>query len=91
MGGNNTLVEGCPSFISLSVIDLLLCDSSKSAAFSILRSELLTTVINNDVSGKVNARACASPLDKFAAMQMCFASGSAERKAVFEQLVDEKI
>ena len=32
---------------------------------SILRSELLTTVINNDVSGKVNARACASPLDKF--------------------------
>ena len=25
------------------------------------------------------------------AMQMCFASGSAEKKAVFEELVDEKI
>ena len=32
--------------------------------------------------------ACASPLDKFDAMQMCFASGSAEKKAVFEELVD---
>jgi len=30
-------------------------------------------------------------LYKFDAMQMCFASGSAEKKAVFEQLVDEKI
>jgi len=25
------------------------------------------------------------------AMQMCFASGSAEKKAVFEELVNEKI
>jgi hypothetical protein len=24
-------------------------------------------------------------------MQMCFASGSAEKKAVFEKLIDEKI
>jgi hypothetical protein len=30
-------------------------------------------------------------LDKFEAMQMCFASGAAEKKAVFEELVDEKI
>jgi hypothetical protein len=35
--------------------------------------------------------ACASPLDKFDTMQVCFASGSAEKKAVFEELVDEKI
>ena len=33
--------------------------------------------------------ACASPLDKSDAMQMCFASGSAEKKAVVEELVDE--
>ena len=58
---------------------------------SILRSKLLTTLINNDVSGKVNASGCASALDEFDAMQMCFASGSAEKKAVFAQLVDEKI
>ena len=58
---------------------------------SILRSKLLTTLINNDVSGKVNARGCASPLDKFDAMQICFASGSAEKKAEFEEPVDEKI
>jgi hypothetical protein len=42
---------------SLSAIDLRPCDASKSAAFqSILRSKLLTTLISNDVSGKVNAR-----------------------------------
>jgi hypothetical protein len=35
--------------------------------------------------------ACASPLDKFDAMRVCFASGSAEKNAVFEELVDEKI
>jgi hypothetical protein len=40
---------------------------------------------------KLMPGACASPLDKFAAMQMRFASGSAEKKAFFEQLVDEKI
>jgi len=34
---------------------------------------------------------CASPVDKFDAMQMCFASGSAEKEAVFEELVDETI
>ena len=40
---------------------------------------------------KLMLGACASPLDKSDAMQMCFASGSAEKKAVFEELVDEKI
>jgi hypothetical protein len=30
-------------------------------------------------------------LDKFDAMQMCFAAGSAEKKAAFEELVDETI
>jgi hypothetical protein len=29
--------------------------------------------------------------DKLDAIQMCFASGSAEKKAVFEELVDETI
>jgi hypothetical protein len=37
---------------------------------SILRSELLTTLINNDVSGKVNANGWARALDKFDVMQM---------------------
>ena len=77
------LIE-CHRFAAMRIVE-------ERSLSSILRSELLTSLINNDVSGKVNARACASPLDKFAAMQMCFASGSAERKAVFEQLVDEKI
>jgi hypothetical protein len=57
----------------------------------ILRSNLLTTLRNNDLSGKVNARGLRSPLDNFDAMQMCFASRSAEKKAVFEKLIDEKI
>jgi len=56
-----------------------------------LRSKILTTLINNDVSGKVNASGCASALHKFDAMQMCFVSGSAEKKAVSEELVGEKI
>jgi hypothetical protein len=58
---------------------------------SILRSKLLTALINNDVWVKVNASGCASALDKFDAMRMCFASGSAENKALSEELVDEKI
>jgi hypothetical protein len=33
VGGSNVLDEGRTSFISLSVIDLLLWDASKSAAF----------------------------------------------------------
>jgi hypothetical protein len=40
---------------------------------------------------KLMPGACATPLDEFDAMHMCFAPGSAEKKAVFEQLVDEKI
>jgi hypothetical protein len=58
---------------------------------SILRSNLLTTLINNDVSGKVNASGARVALDKFDAMQMCFASGSAENKVLSEELVDKKI
>jgi hypothetical protein len=34
---------------------------------------------------------CASPVDKFDAMQMGFASGIGGEKGVFEELVDEKI
>jgi len=40
---------------------------------------------------KLMPEACASPLDKFDVMQTYFASGSAEKKALFEELVDEKI
>ena len=58
---------------------------------SILRSRLLSTLINNDVSGEVNARACVRRLDNLVAMNMCFASGSAKKKAVFEKVADEKI
>ena len=39
--------------------------------------------------GKVNASGCASALDKFEAMQVCFASGSAENKVLSEELVDK--
>ena len=49
---------------------------------SILRSNLLTTLINNDVSGKVNARGCANALDKFHGMQTSFSS-----EASIERLV----
>ena len=58
---------------------------------SILRSNFLTTLINNDVSGKVKASGCANAFDKFHATQMCFASGSAENKVLSEELVDKKI
>jgi len=61
---------------------------------SILRSKLLTTLINNDVSGKVNASGGASALNKFDPMQMCFAFGSAENaenKVLSEELIDKKI
>ena len=40
---------------------------------------------------KLMPEARASRLDKFDAIQMCFGSGSAEKEAVFEELVDEKI
>jgi hypothetical protein len=41
--------------------------------------------------GGNNALGEGRPLDKFDVMQMYFASGSAEKKALFEELVDEKI
>jgi hypothetical protein len=75
---------GCHRFAAMRPVE-------ERSLSSILRSELLTTVINNDVSGKVNTSGCASALQKFAAMQMCFVSGSAEKKAVSEELVGEKI
>ena len=40
---------------------------------------------------KVNARGLRESFGQFDAMRMFFASGSAENKAVFAQLVDEKI
>ena len=39
---------------------------------SILRSKLLTTLINNEVWGKVNARVCVRGLDKFHAIADVF-------------------
>ena len=58
---------------------------------SILRSKLLTTLINNDVSGKVNARGLRESFGQFDAMQMCFASGSAEKKVVSQERFTTKI
>jgi hypothetical protein len=49
---------------------------------SILRSKLLTTLINDDVSGKVNARGLSEGFGQFDVMQMYFASGSAEKGPV---------
>jgi hypothetical protein len=56
VGGTPYSAKDASTFISLNVIDLLVGDSLNRAAFSpILRSNLLTTLRNNDVSGKVNA------------------------------------
>jgi hypothetical protein len=60
---------------------LLLGDSLEERSLSsILRSKLLTTLINNDVSGKLNAGGRVSTVDKFQAIADVFASGSAEIK-----------
>jgi hypothetical protein len=48
-----------------------------------LRSKLLTTLINNDVSGK-------HAVDKFQAIADVFASGSAEIKRLLRNFVDVK-
>jgi hypothetical protein len=57
---------------------------------SILRSEPLTTLINNYVSGKVNASGYASALDKLRDADV-FRVRMGGEKAVSEELVDEKI
>ena len=57
---------------------------------SILRSELLTTLINNDVSGKVNANGWARALDKFDVMQMCFRVRIGGPRPCLRNFVDEK-
>jgi len=71
---------GCHRFAAMRPVE-------ERSLSSILRSELLTALINNDVSGQVNASGCASALDKVDAMQMYFASGSAENEALSEELV----
>ena len=92
MGENDALGEGRPSFILIECHRFAAMRRVEERSLSsILRSKLLTTLINNDVSGKVNARGLRESFGQFDAMQMCFASGSAEKKAVFAQLVDEKI
>ena len=92
MGGADALDEGRPSFISLSGIDLLPCDASKSAAFhQFCALTLLTTLQIMMYREELMLGAYATPLDEFEAMHVCFAPRSAEKKAVFEQLVDEKI
>jgi hypothetical protein len=55
-----------------------------------LRSELLTTLINNDVSGKLNAGGRVSAVDKFQTIADVFASGSAEIKRLLRNFVDVK-
>ncbi len=57
---------------------------------SILRSKLLTTLINNDVSGKVNASGWARALDKFDVMQMCFRVRNGGPRPCLRNFVDEK-
>ncbi len=57
---------------------------------SILRSKLLTTLINNDVSGKVNASGWARALDKFDVMQMCFRVRIGGPRPCLSNSVDEK-
>jgi hypothetical protein len=57
---------------------------------SILRSNLLTTLINNDVSGKVNASGWARALDKFDVMQMCFRVQIGGPRPCLRNFVDEK-
>ena len=53
---------------------------------SILRSNLLTTLINNLVSEKLMLAEHANVLHEFHAIQTSFASGSAEKKAVFSEI-----
>ena len=60
------LVE-CDRFAAMRLVE-------ERSLSSILRSNLLTTLINNDVSGKVNASGCANALDKFHALRRSFAS-----------------
>ena len=56
-----------------------------------MRSELLTTLINNDVSGKVNANGWARALDKFDVMQMCLrVRNGGEQAPVSGTFVDVK-
>jgi len=59
--------------------------AGKLIANSVLRQR------EDGVCEPIDKSPCASPVDKFDAMQMCFASGSAEKEAVFEELVDETI
>jgi hypothetical protein len=57
----------------------------------ILRSKLLTTLINNDVSEKLNAGGRLSALDKFQARCRCFSRPDRRRnKAPGEELVDKE-
>jgi hypothetical protein len=58
---------------------------------SILRSNLLTALINNDVSGKVNASGCGTTLDKFGADADVISGWMGREKGRVEELVDEKI
>jgi hypothetical protein len=85
VGGKNALDEErelhlieCHRFAAMRRVE-------ERSLSSILRSNLLTTLMNNDVSGKVNASGCVSALDKFDAMQICLTSGSAENKALCEE------
>ena len=50
---------------------------------SILRSNLLTTLINNDVSAKPNASGGANALNKFHATQTWFAPEAADRPSLY--------
>jgi hypothetical protein len=58
---------------------------------SILRSELITTLLNNHVSGIVNAGGCARALDEFGMMQTASRLDRLRKRPLSKELVDETI
>ena len=73
VGGNDALGEERPSFILIECHRFAAMRRVEERSLSsILRSKLLTTLISNDVSGRVNARGLREFFGQFDAMQMCF-------------------
>ncbi len=82
VGGTTHSAKDDRNCISLSVIDLLpMRRLDERSLPSILRSKLLTALLNNDVSGKVNARGLRESFGQIWRDADVFrVSGSAERR-----------